>query len=507
MKKIFTFLYHISTYSILYLSLTLIALLSYLCLRYRAFITLTSEAFVLFNNNIIFIILLIAIIFLIVKSGSLINYIPAKKLFIFLTFVYITVGIYFIFNADNLLRDDARYVYDAAISINNGDYKALLEGQYFFYLPHQLGLLTYDRILLLVNESSRTLFTANLVWVILINLILAKIYKLLFPEDSNGLKYTIILSFAFLPQFLFILFAYGTIPGFFFFIASVYFMLLYLIKNKSYALPLNILFLLCACLIRLNYLIGAIATIIIYTLNMLKEKKFHNLIIIFIILINVLFSQKALENYYSVESGMKINDGAPKILWVAMGLTDNPESPRAGGWFHDYYPEKTYQANDYDSSAASKVAQKDILNQIDNFVENPYYAYIFFKEKIISTWCDPMFQSVWSGPLMSRQQKTYSPILANLYNGGMIYKITAYYSNILVCIIYLFTFIFLFPYTKDNKKKLAEYTLVFPLFLIGTFLFHLIWETKSQYVYQAVISLVPLAAHAISMATKKSTNR
>ncbi|MBQ3560944.1 MAG: hypothetical protein IJA06_03920, partial [Oscillospiraceae bacterium] len=42
---------------------------------------------------------------------------------------------------------------------------------------------------------------------------------------------------------------------------------------------------------------------------------------------------------------------------------------------------------------------------------------------------DPMFQSIWSGPLPSLKQKVYSKHLKNIYTGGYIYIILSTSCN------------------------------------------------------------------------------
>ena len=506
MNTLLTKLYRFFRDSLIYLSLVLFLLLNYLCIRYQVFITLIGEAVVVFNNGLLFLLLFFTIIFFIIKYGSKIDFISEKQLFIALVLIYIIIGIYFIVSADTSLRDDAWLVYNDVLSFKSGNFESLLPGNHLSYFPHQLGLITYESLLLLFSVNTRILFFANLVWVILINFIMSKITKLLIPEDSRAVKYTIILSFLFIPQFFFILFAYGTVPGFLCFLTSVYFMLLYLVKKKRYGLLLNILFITFACLLRQNYLIGAIAIMLIYVLNALREKKIQNIAIIAGILFSLTLSQNILGCFYSYQSGFVVGDGVPKILWIAMGLQDDPYSDRTGGWFNDY-AKKTYYESGYDAAVASETAINNILDRFDYFAHNIDDAYDFFKNKIISTWCDPLFQSVWSGPLKTRGQETYSPLLANLYNGGMSYKILAAFSNMFVCIIYLFSIVFLRLHTGKKKDTLNEYILIFPLFIIGTFFYHLFSETKSQYVYQAVFALIPLTAQGISLVTKKNIGK
>lgn len=53
--------------------------------------------------------------------------------------------------------------------------------------------------------------------------------------------------------------------------------------------------------------------------------------------------------------------------------------------------------------------------------------------------------------------------------------------------------LFTFLYSLDKRKAFSQYGLLI-LYLIGGVLFHLMWETKSQYVYGYVFLLIPLGA-------------
>ena len=47
---------------------------------------------------------------------------------------------------------------------------------------------------------------------------------------------------------------------------------------------------------------------------------------------------------------------------------------------------------------------------------------------------------------------------------------------------------------KKQKIEYANYLTLVMLFFVGGFLFHLIWETKSQYVWTYVEILIPISA-------------
>lgn len=52
-----------------------------------------------------------------------------------------------------ILRNDAVAVYDAARGLNNGDFSYLEINSYLYRFPHQLGLVTYEKIILALTGA------------------------------------------------------------------------------------------------------------------------------------------------------------------------------------------------------------------------------------------------------------------------------------------------------------------------------------------------------------------
>lgn len=49
-----------------------------------------------------------------------------------------------------------------------------------------------------------------------------------------------------------------------------------------------------------------------------------------------------------------------------------------------------------------------------------------------------------------------------------------------------------------KERQLPLEILIFPLYLLGGIFFHLLWETKSQYVYSYVFMMLPISAYGLS---------
>ena len=109
-----------------------------------------------------------------------------------------------------------------------------------------------------------------------------------------------------------------------------------------------------------------------------------------------------------------------------MGLRD--ESDKLGGWY-DRYNWETFEEVNYDEKAADLKAKESIKNSINRFANDLGYAFDFFQDKIESTWCDPLFQSIWSGPLEDCGQTLNDQSLKRIYSEGTIHKFIRDYCS------------------------------------------------------------------------------
>lgn len=462
----------------------------------RANIVLDARESISFSKNgLLFLVFAVLIIICLYFSQYLLKKIKANSIFLFFCLLYVIAGIFLILNVSDSIRADALSVNQAALAFNNGDFSNLLTGQYMNIYPHQLGLASYERLIYIFTSNMRVFFIVNLVLVLLINFVQWKICELILPQRELVHKYLIALSFLFLPQFFFILFVYGTIPGLSCMCTSLYFMVKYFKTKKSLFCVLSIFFVCFAVLLRQNYIIGAIAIAIVYFIFSLREKNWKPVLASVMIFVSLSIANKGISFYYQMESDINFDSaGIPKSLFFAMGLQDDESLPVLGGWYNSYNY-ATFQSNNWDYDATNEVATENIKERLLYFVKDPGYAALFFLEKIASTWSEATFQSIWTGPLINAvpEQTVNTSFLTSLYSGGVIYKLYAQIMHAFLFISYFLSLIFLGK-NLLHKKEIDYYSLFAVVFLIGGFLFHLLWETKSQYVYPYFFILIPIVA-------------
>src|SRR5699024_9743488 len=187
-------------------------------------------------------VLFIGLLYLCLRSLA---FVKESYLFLFGTLFYLALGAYVILHQNDVLRHDALAVLEAAKALNCGDYSILTEvSGYLHKYPHQLGLVSFERLILtLFGESNvKVFFIINLVMAIADNFFLWKITQNLFKKDNIS-KIVLLLSFVFLPHLFNILFVYGLTYGLFFALIGLYFLQLYFDKKSWSNLLLSTVFL------------------------------------------------------------------------------------------------------------------------------------------------------------------------------------------------------------------------------------------------------------------------
>ncbi|MCI1903301.1 MAG: hypothetical protein LKJ03_04390 [Enterococcaceae bacterium] len=472
------------------------------CLFCRSNVSLNWDEHTTFTTNgIVFLFFMLAVGLMLWFARSLLRRIDSRLLFCVLLLVEMACGLYFIFAADSGLRADPDEVYKVALQLNHGNYSSFFPGKYIAIYPHQLGLATFERFVLAIAPDTRLLFLLNLVFVGGIQL--CGYTMIFYAKKANSLsgKYILLASFFFLPQFFFILFAYGQIPGLFFLMLSLVFWQRFFQKNSLVCGLLGTVLLTISCILRNNYQIAALALAVLLLFSALKNKKWQG-ILFAVLVVGAAFSADGLiRSAYEQKSGIELDHAIPKIAFVAMGMQDDPRSKRLGGWYN-WYTVDLLRDNHDDPVKTSKQAEGYIRDRLEAFRHHPKYAWKFYKEKYLSTWGEPTFQSIWSGPVGRMGQQKNAPALDAIYDGGGIYQVLVNLMNAGNVFIYLFAGIGAAFLLFDRQKKWLPLILFSYIYYLGGVAFHLLWETKSQYVYPYVYCLIPAAVFGAGMVKK-----
>ncbi len=512
MKKVRLCLSCFAENAIVILAAAVLCLLSLLCLVQHAYMPMEGDEHMMYFRNGwgFYCLLLVAFaalgltLYLIQRFSGRVS---DRKLFGILAVLYLIAGCYLLFNAHMVLRADAKMVFRTALRFQEGNFRSLTVGHYFFRYPHQLGLLSLERVLMKFSPDCRFFFFTYLVMVITTNFFLWKTTDLWFGHNHMVNCLELLLSFAFLPQLFFILFLYGTVPGMLFLSIAVYGFSRYWDSSRWRWFLLGLAGIVLSCLIRNNYSIAAIALFLLFFLRGIRQGRLRQMILALVIIGSIPVSTQLQQSFYRATTEINFGKGVPKVVYITMGLQEPGRySQRESGWYNSYNDHLIQEYN-YDMDKIEKRAKNDLRERVSLMVKYPAYSAQFFMRKIRSTWTDPVFQSVWSGPIERPDAYSTSILMRDLYRGGMSYQTLYLFSSVMLFLLYLFALLFLAVrkiWSKDGLPNL----MLFPfLYLLGGFTFHLIWETKSQYVYPYVLMMIPMTAYSMQWCARRVKQR
>lgn len=493
-----------------YLS-NVIKLISLIVLIFISFITLKMDAFVTFdwqetvhyaaNSKIMYLKFLSLLILLLIIFPAL-KRISNNKFFYLCISIFFILGLYLVFNADTYLRpSDQGVVIDIAKKFNMGDYSDLTKKySYVYYYPYQLGLIMFEQILLHFSNSITFFYFVGLVFNSLTITLLWLISREIFFEDYY-INLTVFLASSFTPFLFNTLFIYGNVYGYTFLLCAVYFGIKVIksdyIREEILYSVLMLAFILLSYTLKSSYEIALIAIAIVFILKSFKKKRF--LIIAISVILCVPLSKFSVNYIYTIKSGNKVDiKGIPMLVYPVMGIQGSFD--RAGRYIG--YNPSVYKKNKGDREKTIRVLKKDLKKQLVYLKNNKEYTRKFFYYKELSLWADPMFQSVWNGPITSWGGKAKTNLMKKFYDNrkNKVYKYTWEYSEIILWIILIFsTFSIFLSLYKDSIGEYNFYLLFSILFLIGGFIFYIFWEAKSQFTWQYVSTLIPVASKGLGI--------
>lgn len=305
----------------------------------------------------------------------------------------------------------------------------------------------------------------------------------------------------YLPIYLYLPFLYGEALAICFTFAFLWQLASFLGDRKK----LRMLFLAAfACLMvicRANAMIVLIAVAIVLLLMMIRKWDKWLLAAILVTFAAVFAGRGLVTWQYELRAGEKVSDGIPVSAWIAMGMM---EDIRGNGWYNGYGPE-LYAECGYDAEAVDREAKAYMAERIRKFGKNPKACLAFYKGKALSQWNEPTAESL----LVLRASVDTEQISNGKYQlmFGNRYQPYLSYMNSYQFLLYLLAFLGCIRLLtgKAGKKGMLEQYLfcVLALLLIGGFLFQLLWEAKSRYIYYYMVLLLPLATLGISFAMEQ----
>lgn len=459
-----------------------------------------SHLFSIVKDNVLINALSLLIFLVCLFFGSLLfKNNSSKRLDIFL---YITIGFTFLiceymaFFGRSMPHSDPEIVYNMAKSIAMGDLSLIHPTQsYMSYYPQQIGICTFLAALIKIIhifpfsiEEFHFLIAVYGVFQCITVFFMYKVVDSIWHKAEINFCF-LLLSLFNAPFYMYTSYLYGEIPALMF-ISIGAFGLVRFINRQGKTIVNGIIAVigLTLCVFtRKNSLIIIIAVLIVLIFEAIKEKKLRNAILACLILACSFAILPITVKAYEKISGGTLTTGVTPLSYVAMGMQESETGYVNKGWYTGFNF-NTFEESGCDPVLANEKSKAEIKRRMDIFKANPHYALSFYKEKFMTQWLD--------GTYFSREA-TYvyygdrSELLKNIYFGkwGYIYD---YMCNIFQVIVYAGSLLWAVISIIRRKDKLADAVLFIGVF--GGFLFHMLWEANSRYIFTYACLLVPYAA-------------
>ena len=388
--------------------------------------------------------------------------------------------------------DDSKSVNDLAVQLAQGDIESIRTSGYIEKYPNQIGtILVFTTIYKIFGTTNfRVIQYINVLANIMTIVFLYFIAKKLQKKYPISLTACWVISLTFIPLILLTTYVYGDYIGLAFSVMGLYFIISYQQKKKIWKLLLSAICMALAYFTKMNYIIVVIAILLYLGFYLLLEKEKKEIaksigtIVLFACIAVLPF--QLVKTYCLQKFAYDPNQAIPTSVWVYIGMN---ESYKANGWYSDVANE----AWD-DTPLAHETYPQKIKTRIKELLQAPKYTYQFYKDKTISGWMDPYFESIWYNVVGDDKDQVMKEIME-----GKNYQRGETYQKAIIILLYGGAFLAV----VKNRKNLSNELLLLMMIFIGGVLFHTIWEMKSRYTLPYVIMLIPVSSIGIQFIVDK----
>ena len=400
-----------------------------------------------------------------------------------------------------LPRADSALVIEAAKRFAAGDFSPL-EGEYFSRVSYQLG------ICLPLEGLARLLpgLDLNLLMQALNCVISAALMALLcglaggLSGDARTSGAAALLYMAFVPMLLFNMFVYGVLPM----------LLLCVLAMRCFARcartgerrfgVLYALLIGAAAALKPNAMIVMLALLICAAVHALEKKDGFLLLCAALSAVLCAALPAGVVRLYELRAGVTLAPDTGMLLRLAMGMQD---SMIAAGWYNGVIEE--YWPLSVTPEMEKAAALEMLAARLREFAADPAGAWAFFKEKCLTQWAEPSYDILWYGAVCGKSGRFNGLAHAIFRDGSPVRALLAGYMNIFQQAAYVLALIGTCGMIREKRTEAVQ--LMLPVTVLGGFLYHMLFEAKSQYIYPYMLLLLPLAAAGMDLLAGRARNK
>lgn len=397
-------------------------------------------------------------------------------------------GFYWIGSADRVPNGDCAFLYGGASYFIEGDYKFLRSpGGYFAMYPHQLSLTALMEVLFRIVGAYHYLSYERIS--VLLAVAIVFVGYLILREISTDMAPAVmycLTAMCCLPLIFYTSWVYGDLPSIFFSLLAAWMLLRYGRGKRWGWLAGMVASVTMAVLVRKNSMILVVALCLTAVVCLIAKKDVKLFAAAVCAAILPFLVYQGVYKLYEARSGYEHSKGIPVITWISMGLDENEGSY---GWYNDS-GKRMYIDMEFDQERTKEAARAHISERLAQFKKDKAYARVFFREKILSQWNAPLYQSVYFNTKYDEENMPDADSFAAKLPDEYFLKALAF-CNRLQLVIYLGMLLyFIFAVKKDSD--LLQHLLA--VAVIGGFFFSILWEAKSRYALPYYVTMFPLAA-------------
>ena len=442
--------------------------------------------------NILFLIMFIALGYLLyIKREKIYPYITKKRLCVLVFVVTVIVGIVWVYTVQSVPAADSGKVFiaaqDAAESVMDEFHVSNVvfdrSHNYFNYYPFQLGFVFICECVYRVVGGD-TPFPVDIVNVIALALMYVALINIasLITRKKGVITLLAVFLLSGIQPVLFTCFHYGNLIGFSACIWACYFAMKFVKKPALGNVVGLILCMTLGVIAKYNSLICVVAiaiyiSVAVITSNQKDVKEWKKLIIIPFVVLVPLLTLHGIVSSYEARSGCNYGSGISQKVYLNMGIGESKLGP---GWYDANKSIHLFAEKRMDVKAIDKESEKQIKKRLNELSKNKSYAIRFFNKKLLSQWNEPEFESIWVSEVKMHYNGDIveGDFLDSFYNGGVRSALHRYMDWMHMAMFLCCAIGMLVLYSKKSGSDI----IVLMLFLVGAFIYHMIFEAKSQYI-------------------------
>lgn len=397
--------------------------------------------------------------------------------------------------------DDSRQVLDCMEHMRNGDYSDLRPNGYLGIYQQHFGLITLFRIIFFLAGTTDDMAVQffNCLCIPVIIYAGFQVLKELNASRASLIGYFLLAVFCF-PLLCYTPYVYGEIISATAGMLFIWAALCYLKRGNISAWPAMAASAVIGNMARGNFPVLLIAFGMVAFLYSVRRKNLKLILFAVSLFLAVVLAGKVNVAYYEKISGIALDQGLPPEATIAMGMDEYGE---LGYGTYNGFEVQLLAGCGYDTEATRLQARQFIRDRVKMFVTGAgMSAKDFYKGKLLVQWNDPTLNCFMENrnfilppqhpvrDIVSEEGK-YAALARELMNQ---YQFLLYTGFLLYCLSLL----------GRGNVSFCQYL---PLIIIfGGFLFTLLWEAMSRYVFPYIIYMIPLAATGWDLAGQRIGN-